>query len=68
MSLETLKDQLRALAPATRRQLMAYLVVLEDNEDPDYRRRLARKIDDDSPDRWLPIEEVERRLRTDAAG
>lgn len=68
MSLETLKEQLGLLAPAVRRQLLAYLVVLEDTEDQDYRRRLAQKIDDSSPERCLSIEEVERRLRADAAG
>jgi hypothetical protein len=30
----------------------------------DYRAQMARKIDDDSPENWVTLEEMDRRLTT----
>jgi hypothetical protein len=63
MSIETLKAELKALPSAERRKLMAFMVVLEDQSRVDYAAKLARKIDDKSPERWLSAEQCESELR-----
>ncbi len=62
MSIETLRQELEGLPPAERSKIMAFLVALQDRNDAAYRAELARKIDDDTPGRWLKIEEAERRF------
>jgi len=51
-----------SLGEDERRKLLAFMVALEDRADPDYPERLSRKIDDNSPDRWLTPDQCERRL------
>ena len=41
---------------------MAFMVVLEDTAQTDYATRLASRINDKSPDRWLTAEQCEREL------
>ena len=65
MSLDALMQEVGSLDQAGQRRLMAYLVALEDRRNAGYQRKLAEKIDDPSPDRWLTIEEVERKLGLD---
>ena len=62
MSIEVLQTEVTALSSEQRRKLMAFMVVLEDRSRVDYAKELARKIDDNSPDRWLTPEECERKL------
>ena len=62
MSIEAIKSELRALPAEERRKLMAYMVVLEDQERADYAATLAKRIDDKSPERWLTPEQCEREL------
>ena len=38
------------------------MVVLEDQGRADYATKLAQKIDDKSPDRWLTLGECEQKL------
>jgi hypothetical protein len=57
-----LKNEMEQLTPAERRHLTAHLVALERRADPEFRRELARKIDDQTPGRWLTVEEAEARL------
>ena len=63
MSIEVLKSELRSLSAEERRKLMAFMVVLEDEGRTDYAEKLAQKIDDRSPDRWLTPEQCERELK-----
>ena len=63
MSIETLKAELKALPSEERRKLMAFMVMLEDEKRVGYPAKLARKIDDKSPERWLTAEQVESELR-----
>jgi hypothetical protein len=51
------------LSPAERRHLTAHLVSLERRGDPNFRRELARKIDDQTAGRWFTIEDAESRLK-----
>lgn len=62
MSIEAIKNELRALPPEERRKLVAFMVVLEDEGRVDYAAKLAQKIDDHSPERWLSLEQCEREL------
>jgi hypothetical protein len=62
MSIEAIKHELRALPAEERRKLMAFMVVLEDEAQADYAAKLARRIDDNSPDHWLTPEQCEREL------
>jgi hypothetical protein len=41
---------------------MAFMVVLDDQERADYAATMARRIDDQSPERWLTPEQCEREL------
>lgn len=62
MSIEALKTEVRALSAEERRKLIAFMVVLEDEAQADYAARLAEKINDSSPDRWLTAEQCEHEL------
>ncbi len=62
MSIEAIQSELRALPVEERRKLMAFLVVLEDEGLADYEAKLAQRIDDRSPARWLTPEQCEREL------
>jgi len=62
MSIEALKSELRAVSPTERRTLMAFMVVLEDEAQSDYAAKLAQRINDHSPERWLTAEQCEGEL------
>jgi hypothetical protein len=63
VSIDTLKAEIKALPSEERRKLIAFMVVLEDQNRVNYAAKLARKIDDKSPERWLTAEQVEAELR-----
>lgn len=60
-----LRQELAALPAHDRSRIMAFLVALQDRDDAAYRAELARKIDDETPDRWLKVEEMDRRFGID---
>jgi hypothetical protein len=62
MSFEVLQTEVRALPLVARRKLMAFMVALQDESREGYAAKLAQKIDDQSPDRWLSAEECEHKL------
>ena len=62
MSFEVLQSEVRALPVVARRKLMAFMVALQDEGREGYAAKLAQKIDDHSPDRWLTAEDCERKL------
>jgi signal recognition particle GTPase len=62
MSFEILQNEVRALPTDARRKLMAFMVALQDEGREGYAAKLAQKIDDQSPDRWLSVEDCERKL------
>ena len=62
MSFEVLQTEVRALPADARRKLMAFMVALQDEVREGYAAKLAQKIDDRSPGRWLSAEECERKL------
>jgi hypothetical protein len=62
MSIEAIKKELRALSSEERRKLIAFMVVIEDEQRAGYASTLAQRIDDRSPDRWLTPEQCEHEL------
>ena len=54
--------RLLATQGAGRLEEMAFLVVLEDEGRADYAAKIAQRIDDGSPARWLTPEQCEREL------
>jgi signal recognition particle GTPase len=62
MSFEVLQSEVRALPADARRKLMAFMVALQNEGREGYAAKLAQKIDDQSPERWLSAEDCERKL------
>jgi hypothetical protein len=62
MSFESLATEVKALPADARRKLMAFMVALQDESREGYAAKLAAKIDDKSPERWLTPEQCEQRL------
>jgi len=62
MSIDAIKQELTNLDETSRRQIMAFLVAMDDLKDPEYRASIARKIDDKTPSHWMTLEELEQRL------
>ena len=61
MSLKPLKDQASHLQRAEQRELIAFLIARQSAEDDEFKRKLARKIDDADPANWMTFEEMEKR-------
>lgn len=61
MSIEALKQELRALDADKQRQMTAFLVSLQDARDDAYRKKLAEKIDRPASD-FATLEDLDRRL------
>ena len=62
MSIEAIKQELAGLDAEGRQQIIAFLVSINQRENPEYRAKMARKIDDNDPSRWVTLEEFEKRF------
>jgi len=62
MSIQEIRSEVEALPVDERRRLAAFLVSLRHRDLADYRARMARKIDDRSPENWITLEELDQRL------
>jgi hypothetical protein len=62
MSIEALRNEVSSLPADERRKLMAFMVVLEDEDRTGYAEKLAQQIGDKSPNRWLTAEQCEQKL------
>jgi hypothetical protein len=62
MSIDVLKKELAGLGEGERSGILAFLVALQDEKNAGYRETLARKIDDRDAQRWVTLEELDRRL------
>ena len=62
MSLETLKREAAALDDAARRELCAFLISLREKQWEAHLRKLAPRLDDADPSRWLTLDEFKERL------
>ncbi len=63
MSFDTLLKEVESLGEAERQRLLAFMVALHDRERSGDAAKLAEKIDDKSPERWLSPEECARQQR-----
>lgn len=68
MSLDEIKSAVAELGAADRRKLMAFLVSMRNKEDPARKERLTRILDDDAPENWLTLEEMDARLGLSGEG
>jgi hypothetical protein len=62
MEVGVLKSELEALESKGRRQMIAFLLALEERDNQAYRQELARRIDDKDPTHWIALDELDRRL------
>ena len=61
MSLAQLKDQAAHLGLAEQRELIAFLIARQTEQDADFKRTLAQKIDDQTPSHWVDLDELQKR-------
>jgi len=57
-----MKQELATWDPALRNEILAFLVSLNDRDNPERLAKISRILDDKDPSRWLTLEEVEKRL------
>lgn len=62
MSFEALKEQVDTLPDGERRRLLAYLVSVEDAKTTGYAEGLGKKIENNTPGRWLTMEDLDKKL------
>jgi hypothetical protein len=61
MSLSQLKDQATHLAVAEQRELIAYLIARQTEQDEGFKRTLAQKIDDTDLAHWVELDDLQKR-------
>ena len=61
MSLTQLKDQAAGLELVVQRELIAFLIARQTDQDEDFKRALAGKIDDANPSNWVELDELQQR-------
>jgi hypothetical protein len=64
VSIQEIKQELEVLPADERRELAAFLVSLRHKDLDGYRARMAAKIDDPSEEKWVTLEELDRRLES----
>ena len=62
MSLAQLKDQAAHLQPVEQRELIAFLISRQTEQDDDFKRTLAQKIDDKDASHWVELDELKKRF------
>ncbi|MBX7208210.1 MAG: hypothetical protein K1X78_07865 [Verrucomicrobiaceae bacterium] len=73
MSVEVLRQEITSLRSDERDQLLGYILHLKRlEEEPDHLARVTAVLDDESPDSWIPFDEVKRKVaeldRSEASG
>ena len=61
MSLAQLKDQAVHLDLGEQRELIAFLISRQTEQDEDFKRTLAQKIDDTDPAHWVELDDLQKR-------
>ena len=61
MSLAQLKDQATLLEIDEQRELIVFLISRQTDKDEDFKRTLARKIDDTDPSHWVELNDLRKR-------
>jgi len=62
MSIKEIKSEMVELSAEARQELTAFLASLRHRDDPKYRKRMGHKIDDNSPDNWVTLDEFDKKL------
>ncbi len=62
MSLAEVKEQAMALPVEEQAELACLLVERFRRDDPEYRERLARMIDDRDPNRWVKWDDLKKKF------
>jgi hypothetical protein len=62
MSLAEIKEHAERLPAADRRHLTAFLVTLDPKANSSLMRKVTDSLDDRGSSRWVPLDDVERRL------
>jgi hypothetical protein len=68
MSFEQIKAESATLTTEQRRELIGHLLSLGRKLQPDFRSKMAEKIDDNDPAHWVAEEDLDRALGLDQAG
>ena len=61
MSLAQLKDQAAQLGLGEQRELIAFLIARQTEQDEDFKRALTEKIDDADPTHWVELGDLQKR-------
>ena len=61
MSLEQLKDKAAHLPAEQRRELVAFLIALEAEQDEPFKQKLRAKIIDQDPTKWMDLDDAQKR-------
>ena len=61
MSLAQIKDQATHLEIGEQRELIAFLVSRQTEQDEDFKRTLTEKIDDNDPAHWVELDDLRKR-------
>jgi hypothetical protein len=61
MSLAQIKDQAAHLRLAEQRELIAFLISRQTEQDQDFKDTLARKVDDKDPAHWIELGDLQKR-------
>ena len=61
MSLAQLKDQAAHLGLVEQRELIAFLISRQTEQDEEFKNALAQKIDDKDPSHWVELDELRKR-------
>lgn len=62
MSLAQLKDQAAHLPPSEQRELIAFLISRQTEQNEEFKQLLARKIDDTDPSHWIDLDDLQKRF------
>ena len=62
MSLAQLKDQAAHLPASEQRELIAFLISRQTEQDEDFKQSLTRKIDDTDPAHWVDLDDLQKRF------
>ena len=68
MSIEQIVTEAAAMPVTERKQLIGRLIAIgRAEQDAEFKRTLAERIDDGDPSHWVSYDELKRRLPADAA-
>lgn len=68
MSIEQIVTEAAAMPAAERRQLIGRLIAIgRAQQDAEFKRTLAERIDDSDPSHWISYDDLKRRLPSDVA-